>query len=554
MLTAAPRVETLRLKDLRRHLDRGIFAVPRLQREFVWSGGKAAALLDSMLRNMPIGALVIWDARRSMRDLLRQNLNILPPYQGHNRRIWFLIDGQQRLSVIHQAFQGEQRINSRHQEVDFSRLSFVLTPGHPDGESRLFQYRHPVEGQFISVKEILSPLWRRRLAYLSARKLAKILRCRDALLTYRVPVVRIKTQRMETVRELFIRINSLGTPISAPDRAFARAAEVDLREMAHETWSTLPEGFRRVPYATILQALALVEGVKDVGERAYEAVIRRLEKEMRRSPASKRRFLRQWGRLRKALGKSADYLRARFKVLNDSYLPSSYMLALLSVFFFHKNGAPSPVQRREIAKWFWATGVGQRYSGRGFRTNIARDHDFFRRLALTGRGRFLLGERVDRAEVRRAEYTRRAAVPDAFFCLLAKRGPAYFENGEPLPEHLYTSRSNRKNKHHIFPQALLRRKAVGNRDIHSVTNVCLLDAEENQSIGSRRPSVYLALWRRRRHFRRTMRAHLIPSGPDSPLWEEHNVRRGYRRFMKQRLDEICRAFEKEAGMRLFRRD
>ena len=99
-----------------------MFAVPRLQREFVWNGTKAARLLDSMARMMPIGALMVWRAHRRDQYLLRKALHVLPPFSVANREIWFLIDGQQRLSVIHQAFQGDVKQNSRQQEVDFSKL------------------------------------------------------------------------------------------------------------------------------------------------------------------------------------------------------------------------------------------------------------------------------------------------------------------------------------------------------------------------------------------------------------------------------------------------
>jgi hypothetical protein len=48
-----------------------------------------------------------------------------------------------------------------------------------------------------------------------------------------------------------------------------------------------------------------------------------------------------------------------------------------------------------------------------------------------------------------------------------------------------------------------------------------------------------------------MRSHLIPYGPDSGIWDT-DLKRGYRKFLKQRLDLICKAFDSQAGMRLFR--
>ena len=43
--------DAFRLKQLRTLIERGVFAAPELQREFVWSASKACDLLDSIYRN-----------------------------------------------------------------------------------------------------------------------------------------------------------------------------------------------------------------------------------------------------------------------------------------------------------------------------------------------------------------------------------------------------------------------------------------------------------------------------------------------------------------------
>jgi hypothetical protein len=337
-----PRVQCPSVSNLRGYLDEGRFAVPKLQREFVWNGRKAAQLLDSMYRNMPIGSLIIWDARRSARDILRKNLNILPPYKDRNGRIWFLIDGQQRLSVIYQAFQGESKRNADRKEVNFSNLTFALgQPRH--SEAARFHYRRPVEGEFVSVQDLLSSRWRSKLRSLGQQKLERARECRETLLAYRVPVVLFETSSLDEAKELFIRINSLGTPVSAADRIFSRASQLELRWLAHEAWEGLPEGFRPVPYEAILQALALVEGSKDVAASSYERIVRVWEREGK-DTRKKKKLLKRWAQLRKAFGKATDYVRKEFSVLESGYLPSSYMLSLLSVFFFYRKGSrPGPI-------------------------------------------------------------------------------------------------------------------------------------------------------------------------------------------------------------------
>src|SRR3989304_1132422 len=88
------------LQSLLRYIDTGRFAIPRLQREFVWDGRKSAKLLDSIYLGMPIGIPLIWRAKRSEKLFLRQRYDVLPPFNHRNREVWFLADGQQRISAL----------------------------------------------------------------------------------------------------------------------------------------------------------------------------------------------------------------------------------------------------------------------------------------------------------------------------------------------------------------------------------------------------------------------------------------------------------------------
>lgn len=94
-------MQTKNVAQLLQHVDEGRFAIPKLQREFVWDGPKAAKLLDSIFARMPIGVVMIWETPGSQRLYLRQNYHVLPAFNAKNGKVWFLIDGQQRVSVMH---------------------------------------------------------------------------------------------------------------------------------------------------------------------------------------------------------------------------------------------------------------------------------------------------------------------------------------------------------------------------------------------------------------------------------------------------------------------
>jgi hypothetical protein len=97
-----------------------------------------------------------------------------------------------------------------------------------------------------------------------------------------------------------VRINSLGTPIGAADRAFARASKFKMRDLVREVQSQLKHGYDRVARTTILQTTALALGGRDLGERAIDSMISRLE----RSDRERGRFSRTWPKLRAAFLKA----------------------------------------------------------------------------------------------------------------------------------------------------------------------------------------------------------------------------------------------------------
>src|SRR6266478_7933072 len=100
----APTLQKRSIRKLHNDLLARRFAIPKLQRNFVWDPGRAAKLLDSIYRKMPIGSLFLWEMDRKSANLIRQSAEVLPSFNSAHKHVWFIIDGQQRLSVIHQAF------------------------------------------------------------------------------------------------------------------------------------------------------------------------------------------------------------------------------------------------------------------------------------------------------------------------------------------------------------------------------------------------------------------------------------------------------------------
>jgi len=410
-----------------------------------------------------------------------------------------------------------------------------------------------VEREWISLQDILASNWIERLGGLPRRSFKRAEDCRDRLLAYEVPCVRVETDHIDDARELFIRINSTGTPLGAADRAFARASEFDLRELADQAAEKMPDTFKRIRDEVVLQTLALLEGFEDLGGDAMDKVVATLNERIRaQGPSAIKQFTKTWDLQQKAMHRALDLLRIQFHVLDDGLLPSQYMVATLTVFFFRHARQPQPEQLAQISRWFWSTALGSRYSGSGYRGNILQDSDYFKRLAANGREVFRVTDLIDPTEIRRASYGKRSAIADAFFCLLIAQKPKLLTNATLMQMEYFASNANRRHKHHIFPRNLLTKAGVGPSSLNSILNLCFIPAEENSKFGARPPHRYLLDYCEKRYFPDVMARHLIPHNDEAGIWKK-KARAAYYQFLREREERVCEAFEKVAGCRLFRR-
>jgi hypothetical protein len=550
-------LESWRIAKIHRHLDERCFAIPKLQRNFVWDGNRAAQLMDSIFRNMPIGSLFLWEMDLKSAQLIRQSTNVLPSFRDSNSVIWFVIDGQQRLSVLYQALKGEKRTNDSGRDINFGHLCFVVNHNKDDAFAPRIVYRKPVPKQFIPISEILTRNWKWRVGKQTVPTLKRIQDCRNRLLKYAVPVIRVQSANLGEIGEVFTRLNSTGMRVSATDRAIAMMGKLDVRAMADELRQKVRDGqFNLKGLGPILLGFSLVaEKLNPDGDPPkLVALAKRWTDMIQEDEEIKEQFTKIWGRYHTALLSAVQYLRDRFLVKDESYLPSDIMLATLSVFFYHHKGQPNTNQAKEIRKWFWTTGIGKRYSGAGYHKNIVGDAKFFQSLAAGSQVHFKFTERLDPAFTIQAEqYKANSARSRAFFCLLASRKPKYLEDGTEIPLGSdVLSPSSSTHRHHIFPQQLLKKHGLPSNSYNSLCNICLIVAQNNQKIGNQLPQDYLADYRIRAktQFPGVMKSHLIPVDTNSGVWMD-DVKSGFKKFRKERLSLIRQAFEERAGIKIF---
>ena len=197
----------------------GEIAIPEIQRPFVWDSTKVRDLLDSLYKGFPIGYIITWK---------NPDVRLKDGQLSEGRKI--LIDGQQRITALRAAILGEYVVNSQYKKV---RIKIAFNPL----EER-FEVQNPAilkdKNWIPDISEMLnasSGTYRVIQDYVSSHPGVDERRVADAIAElFNVPKKQIGLIELdahldiETVTEIFIRINSQGVVLSQADFAMSKIA------------------------------------------------------------------------------------------------------------------------------------------------------------------------------------------------------------------------------------------------------------------------------------------------------------------------------------------
>lgn len=197
----------------------GEIAIPEIQRPFVWDATKVRNLLDSLYHGYPVGYLISW---RNPTIRLKDGT----PSMG--KRI--LIDGQQRVTALMAALLGQEVLTKDYQTVHI-RIAF-----HP-GEERFEVSNSAIEKDATWIDDVtkifdpdgdLFELVDQYIEYnygTDRKNVGKVLQRVAKIVNNHVGLIELAEDLdIETVTEIFIRVNSAGTPLSQADFAMSKIA------------------------------------------------------------------------------------------------------------------------------------------------------------------------------------------------------------------------------------------------------------------------------------------------------------------------------------------
>jgi hypothetical protein len=201
----------------------GEIAIPEIQRPFVWEATKVRNLLDSLYQGFPVGYLIAW---RNPTVKLKDGTS------SAGKRI--LIDGQQRVTALMASLLGMEVLTKDYERV---RIRIAFNPLAADDEPS-FEVSNPAIAK--------NPLWIPDVAKLfqtdadlfdqtdsyvarnpeiDRNRVGKALQRLLKIVNNSVGLIELAEDLdIETVTEIFIRVNSAGAELSQADFAMSKIA------------------------------------------------------------------------------------------------------------------------------------------------------------------------------------------------------------------------------------------------------------------------------------------------------------------------------------------
>ncbi len=511
----------------------GEIAIPEIQRPFVWDASQVRDLMDSLYKGFPVGYLIAW---RNPDVKLKDGRVALGKM--------ILIDGQQRVTALTAAVLGQQVVNKDYRKVNI-RVAF-----HP--LRQVFEVSNTAIERDAAWISDIAPIVSGKVSLLKAIReysksnpdveedvIEQSLSALTDIAKKQIGLIELDHDLdIETVTEIFIRINSKGTVLSQADFAMSKIA-ADTRfggptlrkaidyfcHMAMEPGfhGQLKEGdpdfagtdyfqqmswlrndndnlydptytdVLRVTFGTefgrgkLADLVSLLSG-RNFATKQYEEAI--AEDSFTRLGQGVRRYINETHFQRFVIIiKSAGFI-ANNMVRSQNALNFAYALYL----GLRARGVEEAKIERLVRRWFVLSILTSRFSG-------AAETQFERDIRLINEPDFAaVLERTEQAELSDAfwEFGLVQALDVAstnhplfwvFVACQIKANDKGFLSRDVTVRELVT---NLGDVHHIFPRQLLKSNGMSRGDYNQIANYAFTQDAINIKIGSRSPHSYLA--------------------------------------------------------------
>jgi len=414
-----------RLQTIISELQQSLYVIPEFQRPSVWKDEQRLELLDSIIKGLPIGSLLVWRSSTHRLETYESIAGIpIQSTRPGNGKHTYIIDGHQRLTTLFGALvrpPQPRRGREAHRWPIYYVLGTADSPAFriaKDNEEPEFDW---LRLDMLTDGKALSR-FRDHLYNIGEDGMAdEVERVANVFKDYIIPVVPLVTDNLDLVTDAFVRINSLGSEMTEAhmlraltylkpnydtDRAFS-----DIRkELGSLEWTDIPD--------QLLVNTLKVQLDLNFYRSSVTVLKERLQKDEQALP-----------RLKSSLGEAVKLLR-RFGIYGIPALPYAHHLITLAKLAAEDPG--SLIAREEaLEQWFWRTTYTEHFTGQTG-GQIRREFE----IMLAGKD----AEVARGAEVKHLLRLRRGTVRTKAFLLFLTRCPLQSEAMERRAEVLGRTR------------------------------------------------------------------------------------------------------------------
>ena len=455
--------------------------LPEFQRGYVWNRGQVRGLMHSLYRQHPVGTLLTWTTEIDT-AYLRGEAGAAPG------PVNLLLDGQQRITSLYGVMRGHAPPFFQGDERSFTGLYFHAV-------DEVFEFYGPVkmtgDPYWVSVTEIFTRSVQEVVDDITSTvkgsdpdvgslfsTLLKVrgIEDRDIYLEQ----ITGRMYSIDEVVEIFNRINSGGTKLSAGDLALARIC-ADWPE-ARTTFRRIQGTWAEHGYHFSLDWLLRCVTAVATGQARFTAL----------RDISIPEFADALEATEKHVNFLLNLIGSRLGLDRDRVLSGRGAFSALCRYVHDNGGTISDHgEQQKILYWYLENLMWGRYSG-SVETRLQRDLEVFSNSGIDGAIEELQKWRGS-LEVRSSDFdwsTTGARFYPVLYMLTRTQGSKDLCSGIELTHDLLGA-SNDLHLHHIFPKALLYKAGYERSDVNALANMCFLTADCNIKISDSDPGDYM---------------------------------------------------------------
>ena len=528
-------VNNVSIGTLLGYINGGIIAIPEIQRPFVWDSTKVRDLIDSLYKGYPIGYIITWK---------NPSVKLKDGTSSEGKQI--LIDGQQRIMALRASLLGKEVLDNNYKKkrikIAFNIVEQKFETSNPaiekqeewisdisqfmqDGNIDTFDFVSKYSQKFNIEPNVVM------------ERINKLLAIKNILIG---EINLGSSLDIDTVTEIFVRINSAGVPLSQADFAmskisvnetyhgnemrkvidyFCHLAKTPLdyenivnndnefansdifqkikwvKDSADELYLPTYTDMLRVAFTYKfrrgkLQDLVSLLSGRDFETREYRIEI--IEDSFNKLYEGIREFINQSNYERYVMILKSAGIIDESLVRSQNVLNFGYILYLL---LREKNIDPSKIQSL-VRRWIIMSILTQRYTSS---PESAFDYDIRRFNETNNIEQYIIDEEkrqlsetfwsdylVDRLDtpVTSSPFWKTYLVAQIFF------GDRGFLSDSIKVQYLI---ENRGDVHHIFPKDYLKRNGYKNKQQYNqIANFAMLQTEINIAVSNRAPREYMS--------------------------------------------------------------